>query len=41
MIIEVLIRSLDLMEKWKDISINEREKIKIIIQQEYKDILSS
>ena len=40
MIIELLLRSLDLMEKWKDIGFNERERIKVLIQEEYKDILS-
>ena len=39
LVIELLIRSLDLMEKWKDIKIDEREKIKLILQEEYKQIL--
>ncbi len=33
--VEVLLRSLDLMEKWKDIKQEERTTIKTIIQEEY------
>lgn len=40
LVLEVLLRSLDLMAKWKDISLEEREKIKQIINTEYKDILT-
>ena len=40
LVIELLIRSLDLMEKWKDIKKEERESIKSIIQEEFKDILT-
>ena len=39
LVLEVLLRSLDLMEKWKDIKIEEREQIKRIIIQEYADYL--
>lgn len=39
LVLEVLLRSLDLMEKWKDIKLEEREKIKSIIKTEYKDFL--
>ena len=39
LVLELLIRSLDLMEKWKDIKKEERESIKSIIQEEFKDIL--
>lgn len=40
LVLEVLLRSLDLMAKWKDIRLEEREKIKQIINTEYKDILT-
>ena len=40
LVLELLMRSLDLMEKWKDIKKEERESIKSIIQEEFKDILS-
>jgi hypothetical protein len=39
LVLELLMRSLDLMEKWKDIKKEERESIKSIIQEEFKDIL--
>lgn len=39
LVLELLMRSLDLMEKWKDIKKEERESIKAIIQEEFKDIL--
>lgn len=39
LVLEVLLRSLDLMEKWKDIKLEEREKIKSIIKNEYKYFL--
>ena len=38
-VVEVLLRSLDLMEKWKDIKQEERTTIKTIIQEEYKEFL--
>ena len=38
LVLELLIRSLDLMEKWKEIKKEERESIKAIIQKEFKDI---
>ena len=38
-VVEVLLRSLDLMEKWKDIKKDERTTIKTIIQEEYKEFL--
>ena len=38
-VVEVLLRSLDLMEKWKDIKQEERTTIKTIIQEEYKELL--
>ena len=37
-VLEVLLRSLDLMEKWKDIKLEEREKIKEIIKTEYAEV---
>ena len=40
LVLELLIRSLDLMEKWKEIKKEERESIKAIIQKEFKDILN-
>ena len=40
LVLELLMRSLDLMEKWKDIKKEERESIKSIIQEEFKDILT-
>lgn len=39
LVLELLMRSLDLMKKWKDIKKEERESIKSIIQEEFKDIL--
>ena len=39
LVLELLMRSLDLMEKWKDIKKEERESIKSIIQEEFKYIL--
>ena len=39
LVIELLLRSLDLMEKWKEIKKEEREKIKLIIEEEFKEIL--
>lgn len=39
LVLELLMRSLDLMEKWKDIKKEERKSIKAIIQEEFKDIL--
>lgn len=39
LVLELLMRSLDLMEKWKDIKKEERESIKSIIQEKFKDIL--
>ena len=39
LVLGVLLRSLDLMEKWKDIKLEERELIKKLILQEYKDYL--
>lgn len=39
LVLEVLLRSLDLMEKWKkDIKREEREEIKNIILSEYKEL---
>lgn len=38
LVLEVLLRSLDLMEKWKDIKLEEREKIKKIIKTEYAEV---
>ena len=40
LVLELLICSLDLMEKWKEIKKEERESIKAIIQKEFKDILN-
>ncbi len=40
LVLEVLLRSLDLMDKWKEIKVEEREKIKQIINAEYNDVLS-
>ena len=40
LVLELLIRSLDLMEKWIEIKKEERESIKAIIQKEFKDILN-
>lgn len=37
LVLEVLLRSLDLMAKWKEIKLAEREKIKNIIRKEYSD----
>ena len=39
LVLEVLLHSLDLMEKWKEIKLEEREEIKSIIKTEYKDFL--
>lgn len=39
-VLEVLLKSIDLMEKWKEIKIEEREKIKLIISKEYADLLN-
>lgn len=39
-VLEVLLRSLDLMEKWKEIKLEEREKIKLLINKEYSDFLN-
>lgn len=38
-VLEVLLKSIDCMDKWKDIKMEEREKIKFLIKQEYSDIL--
>ena len=41
LVLEVLLRSLDLMEKWKkDIKREEREEIKNIILSEYKELFT-
>lgn len=37
-VLEVLFKSLDLMAKWKEIKLEEREKIKEIIKTEYAEI---
>lgn len=39
-VLEVLLKSIDLMEKWKEIKLEEREKIKSIISKEYSDLLN-
>ena len=39
LVLELLLRSLDIMEKWKDIKLSEREEIKKIIMIKYEDIL--
>lgn len=38
-VLEVLLKSIDLMEKWKEIKTEEREKIKLIIKKEYSSFL--
>ena len=41
LVLEMLLRSLDLMEKWKkDIKREEREEIKDIILYEYKELFT-
>ncbi len=39
-VLEVLLRSLDLMAKWKDIKLEERERIKEIIKTEYAEVFA-
>lgn len=39
LVLKLLLRSLDLMAKWKDIKFEEREKIKSLIIKEYHDYL--
>lgn len=38
LVLEVLFRSLDLMSKWKEIKLEEREKIKLLIKNEYAEL---
>ena len=40
-VLEVLLRSLDLMGKWKEIKQEERERIKSLIREEYSEIFES
>ena len=37
-VLEILLRSLDLMAKWKEIKLEEREKIKEIIKTEFSEV---
>ena len=40
-VLEVLLRSLDLMGEWKEIKQEERERIKSLIREEYSEIFES
>ena len=41
LVLEVLLHSLDLMEKWKELKQAERERIKSLIREEYSEIFES